>query len=132
MKDTQPLTWMLSANSSEWSRSRSKSCSSRLTVSRNSYLCKQDEAVEYLGIIINGTAFIEGDGRNLKELAIGDIIGHNVISEFTERLDHPVSVKTKTDGLIAIFPLNEIKIEIRKQPDAVSARGLTACRFSKL
>lgn len=79
-----------------------------------------DEPVEFLGIIIHGYAFVEGGIRNLKELKIGDLIGHNVTSEFTERTEHLVSVKAKTDGLVAVFPLNEIKVEIRKQPDTVS------------
>jgi len=47
------------------------------------------------------------------------MIGHNVISEFTERTDHMTSVKAKTDGLMAVLPFNEIKIEVRKNPDTV-------------
>jgi hypothetical protein len=78
--------------------------------------------VEFLGIIINGCAFVEGESKNLKELKIGDMIGHNFVSEFTERQDHLVSIKAKTDGLIAVFPLNEFKYEVRKNPDPVSAR----------
>ena len=84
-------------------------------------MCQKDEPVEFLGIIIHGSAFVEGEHRNLKELKIGDMIGHNVTSEFTDRTDHLTSVKAKTDGLLAVFPLNEVKIEIRKNPDAVSS-----------
>jgi hypothetical protein len=86
--------------------------------------------VEFLGIIINGSAYIEGGERNLKELAIGDMIGHNVTSEFTELQDHPVSVKAKSDGLIAILPLNEVKVEVRKAPDTVSLQVSDFYRFS--
>ena len=48
------------------------------------------------------------------------MIGHNVISEFTERADHLTTIKAKTDGLIAVIPSAEIKIEMRRAPDAVS------------
>lgn len=75
--------------------------------------------------MIHGSAFIDSeytqDYANLKELRIGEMIGHNVAAEFTERTDHLVTIKAKTDGLIAILPLNELKIEVRRAPEAVSA-----------
>ena len=80
--------------------------------------------MEFLGIIIHGSAFVDSDSTkdfaNLKELKIGDLIGHNVVSEYTERTEHWVSIKAKTYGLIAVLPLNELKIEVRRAPEAVS------------
>jgi len=52
------------------------------------------------------------------------MIGHNVISEFIERCDHLTTIKAKTDGLIAVLPLNELKIEVRRAPEAVSSQNL--------
>jgi hypothetical protein len=49
------------------------------------------------------------------------MIGHNVVSEFIERSDHLISIKAKTDGLIAVLPINELKIEVRRAPEAVSS-----------
>ena len=87
---------------------------------RNNYVCKRDEPVDFLAIVVHGSLFIEGETSNLKELKIGDMIGHNVTSEFTERADHLATIKAKTDGLIAVLPLAEVKLEMRRSPDAVS------------
>ena len=63
--------------------------------------------------------------KNLKELKIGDMIGHNFASEFTEKQEQLCTIKGKTDGIIAILPFGEIKLEIRKSPEAVSVLLLT-------
>ena len=88
---------------------------------------------------MHGSLFIEGETSNLKELKIGDMIGHNVISEFTERADHLTTIKAKTDGLIAVIPSAEIKIEMRRAPDAVSPtiqitvfRCAKSCKLSQI
>lgn len=110
------------AVSSKFLLSKSKLTLINISFLRNNYLCKKGEPVDFLGIVVHGTLFVEGETSNLKELKIGDMIGHNVISEFTERPDHPSTIKAKTDGLIAVMPAAEIKYEMRRVPDAVSQK----------
>ena len=52
----------------------------------------------------------------MKELGIGSMIGQMQAAEFTERETHLATIVGATDGVIAVLPFGELKIEFRRQP----------------
>ena len=87
---------------------------------RNDEICKKDDFVDFFGIIVHGAAMIEFETSNNKNLGIGTMIGQMNFSDMSNKEKHAVTVKAKTDGLIAVVPYGEIKMEIRKSPTQVS------------
>ena len=86
-------------------------------------IVKKDEEVDYAGMIVHGSACVWHEYKNLKDLSIGDTIGMMYGVEFTQRSTHPYSIKAKTDGIIAIIPLPQIKMLVKSNPKEVSYRN---------
>ena len=51
---------------------------------------------------------------NNKELGIGSMIGHMNFADLSTKEKYEVTVTAKTDGLIALIPFGEEKIEMRR------------------
>ena len=68
----------------------------------------------------HGSAFISFETSNNKNLGIGSMIGQMNYADFSTREKHQVTVIAKTDGLIAVMPYGEVKMEIRRSPQQVS------------
>lgn len=69
---------------------------------------------------MHGSAFITFEYANMKTLGIGNMIGHMNAADFTEREKHLVTITAATDGLLAVIPFGELKMEVRKNPQEVS------------
>lgn len=41
--------------------------------------------MDYLGILVQGAAFVTIDNKNLKNLALGDMIGHMMAADLSSR-----------------------------------------------
>ena len=75
----------------------------------------------------------------MKTLSIGDMIGAVNAAEFTSREKHLATVTAATDGILAVLPFGELKMEVRKNPQEVSlscavrysVSNRFPCRFSK-
>ena len=83
---------------------------------RNEEICKKDDFVDFFGIICQGSAFISFESANSKNLGIGTMIGHMNFAELSYKEKHAVTVIAKTDGLIAVIPYGEEKMEFRRNP----------------
>lgn len=68
---------------------------------------------------MSGAAFVLYDFKNMKNLKIGDMVGQMYFADLTAKETHPVTVIASMDGLIAVLPINDLKTEVRKAPDAV-------------
>jgi CRP-like cAMP-binding protein len=90
-----------------------------MTDLRGEEIVRAGEPVDFFGILIQGSAFVLIEHRNMKTLKIGDMIGHMVASDFTSKENHPATVVATIDGLIAVLPFGELKGELRRAPDAV-------------
>lgn len=90
-----------------------------LTFRKGEEIAKNDDIVDFLGVIVHGSAFICFENKNFKELTIGDMIGQNLAAEFTTREQHMCTVVAQSDGMIAVLPFGEIKGEIRRSPEAI-------------
>ena len=73
-----------------------------------------------MAIIVHGSAFITFEYANMKTLPIGSMIGQMDAAEFTSRDKHLVTITAGTDGILAVLPKGELKMEIRKSPNEVS------------
>jgi signal-transduction protein with cAMP-binding, CBS, and nucleotidyltransferase domain len=76
---------------------------------RGDELVKAGEPVDYLGILIHGSAFVIIDHKNMKDLKLGDMIGHMFTSDLTTRDTHLTTIVASMDGLLAVLLLGEIK-----------------------
>lgn len=85
---------------------------------RGEEIVRAGEPVDFLGILIQGSAFLLIEHRNMKTLRVGDMIGHMVASDFTTKENHPATVVATIDGLIAVLPFGELKAELRRAPEA--------------
>jgi len=47
------------------------------------------------------------------------MIGYNYFSEATTKEKHSVEIIAETDGIVAIYPFGDLKIEARKFPRAI-------------
>lgn len=54
----------------------------------------------------------------MKDLRIGDMIGHMFCAELSNK-DHPATIIASMDGLLALLPFSEIKLELKRAPEAV-------------
>jgi CRP-like cAMP-binding protein len=80
---------------------------------RGEELVKAGEPIDFLGILIHGSAFVLIDHKNMKDLKLGDMIGHMFAADLTTRDIHLTTIIASMDGLLAVLLLNEIKSQIR-------------------
>ena len=107
-----------------------------LSFKKGDEIVKKDDWVDFLGIIVHGSAFITFEYANLKELRIGSFIGQMNAADFSTREKHLATITAKTDGIIAIIAMGELKMEVRKNPQEVSTTHASyniclSVRFSK-
>jgi hypothetical protein len=86
--------------------------------------------VDYLGILVQGAAFVIIDHKNMKDLKLGDMIGHMMAAELSTKQTHLTTVIASMDGLIAVLPFGEIKMELRRAPDAVFKTYQIASKYA--
>ena len=98
---------------------------------RNDEICKKDDFVDFFGIIVHGAAFISFETSNNKSLGIGTMIGQMNFAEMCNKDKHLTTVIAKTDGLIAVIPYGEVKMEIRKSPTQVSLFFIRSSRITE-
>lgn len=56
----------------------------------------------------------------MKTLGIGSMIGQMNAADFTTRERHLATIVAAVDGIIAVLPFGELKMEVRKSPLEVS------------
>ena len=93
-------------------------------------MVRAGEQIDYLGILVMGAAFVKLDERNAKDIKIGDMIGHMYVAEMTNRDLHIATIIASMDGMIAVLPLNEIKAEAKRSPEAVFKVNQLATRHA--
>lgn len=76
------------------------------------------EPVDFLGIISVGAAFVCVDLQNLKDVKIGDMIGHMHFSELQDSDTHATSIIATMDGVLSLVALSDLRQEQKKSPDA--------------
>jgi len=52
----------------------------------------------------------------MKTLGIGSMIGQMNAADFTTRERHLATIVAAVDGIIAVLPFGELKMEVRKSP----------------
>jgi len=87
---------------------------------RGDEICRKGDFVDYFGILVHGEAFITHEYKSMKTLKLGSMIGFMAAADCTQRDQHPVTIVAKSDGIMAVLPFAEIKVESRKQPMEVS------------
>ena len=87
---------------------------------RGDEIVKKDDYIDFLGIIVHGSAFITFDYANMKTLGIGSMIGQMNAADFSTHEKHLATITASTDGLMAVLPFGELKMESRKSPQEVS------------
>ena len=91
-----------------------------LSFRKGEEICKKDDYIDFFGIICHGSAFIEFQYANMKTLGIGHMIGQMNTADLTTREKHLCTIVAAVDGIIAILPFGELKMEVRKNPLEVS------------
>lgn len=86
---------------------------------RGEEIVKAGDFIDFLGILVSGSAFVIIDHKNLKDLKLGDMIGHMFAADLTTRETHLTTIVASMDGLLAVLPFGEIKAELRRAPEAV-------------
>lgn len=81
-------------------------------------LVKEGEPVDFLGILVQGEAFVMVGQRNIRSVGLGDMTGHMFVADLNFSESHATSLVAKTDGMLAVVPLGELKLEQRRMPDA--------------
>jgi CRP-like cAMP-binding protein len=76
---------------------------------RGEELVKAGDPIDFLGILVSGGAFVLIDNKNMKDLRIGDMIGHMFAADLNQRETHLTTIIATTDGNIAVLPFGEIK-----------------------
>ena len=56
----------------------------------------------------------------MKTLNVGCMIGQMNAADFSTREKHLATITAGTDGLLAVIPFGELKMEVRKNPMEVS------------
>lgn len=102
----------------------------KLAYCRGEEIVKAGEPVDFLGILIQGSAFILIEHKNMKVLKLGDMIGHMVASDFTTKDVHLATIVASIDGIIAVLPFGELKAELRRAPEAVFKSFQMASKYS--
>lgn len=59
------------------------------------------------------------NGQSMKDVNIGEMVGHMFFSGFSTKDTHLTTIIGTMDGLIAVLPFNDMKLEIRKSPEAL-------------
>lgn len=54
----------------------------------------------------------------MKKVGLGDMTGHMFISDLNLTETHCTSLVAASDGMLAVMPLGELKVESRRQPEA--------------
>lgn len=57
--------------------------------------------------------------QNMKDINVGDMVGHMFFSGFSTKDTHLCTIIASMDGLLAVLPFIDMKLEIRKSPDAL-------------
>ena len=83
---------------------------------RNDQIQKKGEDVDFFAIVLHGSMFVAAQNMRLKTLSIGDMIGFMNVSEMTTQNKAKYDIVAESDGLIAVLPLGEIKVESRRYP----------------
>ena len=91
-----------------------------LSFRKGEEICKKDDYIDFFGIICHGSAFITFEYASLKTLGVGDMIGQMIAADFTTRERHTATIVAAVDGVIAVLPFGEMKMEVRKNPLEVS------------
>lgn len=91
---------------------------------------KAGDFIDYLGILVQGAAFVIIDDKNMKNLKLGDMIGHMHAADLSTRETHLATVIASMDGLIACLPFGEIKGELRRAPEAVFKTYQLASKYA--
>jgi len=86
--------------------------------------------VDYLGILVQGAAFVIIENKNMKDLKLGDMLGHMTAADFATRETHLATVIASMDGMIAVLPFGEIKAELRRAPEAVFKTYQIASKYA--
>lgn len=88
------------------------------------------EPIDFLGIIVTGSAFVMLDHKNYKTIKIGDMIGHMFAADMTTRDTHLATITASMDGMIAVLPFGDIKLEVRKSPEALFKTMMIASKYA--
>jgi CRP-like cAMP-binding protein len=91
----------------------------RLFVHRGEEIVRAGEPIEFVGIIVQGSAFVIIDHKNMKDIKLGDMLGHMYAADLCERDTHLATVIASSDGMIAVLPFNDIKVELRRCPEGL-------------
>ena len=76
--------------------------------------------MDFFGIICHGVAEIPFENSTSKDLGIGSMIGHMNFADLSVKEKYEVTILAKTNGLIALLPFGEEKIEMRRSATQVS------------
>ena len=87
-----------------------------LTFRKGEEICKKGDYIDFLGIIVYGSAFITFEHANMKTLSIGSMIGQMVAADFSTKERHPATITAAVDGTMAVIAFGELKMEVRKNP----------------
>ena len=94
-------------------------------------IVKSGEPIDMFCIVILGELRVgmessltpeqEKEGRKMHYLKLGDMIGHQNLSEqcvatYTDEMKWKFDLIAEQKGYMAVFPFSEVKIEIRKNP----------------
>jgi CRP-like cAMP-binding protein len=101
-----------------------------LTFKKNEDIVIAGEPIDFLGIIVSGSAFVMLDHKNYKTIKIGDMIGHMYAADMTTRDTHLATITASMDGLIAVLPFSDIKLEVRKSPEALFKSMMIASKYA--
>ena len=81
---------------------------------RGDTLVKEGEPVDFLGIFVQGAAFVTVGGKNVKKVGLGEMTGHMFASDLNLNETHTTTLVAASDGVLAVVPLGELKIESRR------------------
>ena len=101
-----------------------------LTFKKGEEIVKAGDFVDYLGILVQGSAFVIMNEKNMKNLKLGDMLGHMAAADLSTRETHLTTVIASMDGMMAVLPFGEIKAEIRRAPDAVFKTYQLASKYA--
>lgn len=55
---------------------------------RGEEITKAGDPIDFLGILVSGAAFVIMDHKNIKDLKLGDMIGHMYAADLSNRDTH--------------------------------------------
>jgi len=84
--------------------------------SRNDIILRREEDLDFFAILMRGRLFTRVEIRRLTTMEPGDMIGAMVLSDLTEQSKARYDIVAESEGLLAILPIGEIKLDLRKFP----------------